>query len=540
MLSFHNITYTHPDRELLFERVGFAVGRGEHAALIGDNGSGKSTLLRIAAGLLAPSEGSVAASAPPYYVPQHFGQYDSQTVAEALRVDARLRALHAILAGDASPANIAALDEDWTVEERCAQALQAWDLPDLPLTVRMHRLSGGEKTKVFLAGIAIHRPDIVLLDEPTNHLDRQSRTRLYDIIQSSDAAVLVVSHDRELLRLCAPTFELRRDGVTAYGGNYDFFREQRRVRDEALADALRGAESAVRKARRVERETLERKQRSEVRGKKRLVKSGVPRIAMKKFKDTAEASLTRLRDTHAEKIEGLADAARELRERIPPDRKMKLEFDESTLHTGKVLVEARGVNHRFADEWLWPGGLDILLRSGERIAIAGANGSGKSTLLRILLGEIEPAMGEIRRADLRAVCIDQDYSAVRDERSVYEQVLAYNTSGLEEHEIKIRLSRFLFGRDTWRKSCTALSGGEKLRLLLCCMMVASQAPDIFVLDEPTNNLDLRNIGILTRAVDEYDGTVLVVSHDLQFLEDIRIDRVIELGGGHPLGSGALA
>jgi ATPase subunit of ABC transporter with duplicated ATPase domains len=173
--------------------------------------------------------------------------------------------------------------------------------------------------------------------------------------------------------------------------------------------------------------------------------------------------------------------------------------------------------------------LNFQLTSGDRVAIKGANGSGKTTLIRMILGALQPVAGTLQRAPVSAIYIDQDYSLINHTLTVYEQAEQYNTGALQEHEIKIRLSRFLFTKEHWNKPCQALSGGEKMRLMLCCLTIGNQAPDMIVLDEPTNNLDMQNTGILTAAINDYKGTLLVVSHDEYFLQQIGVKEVIALG-----------
>jgi ATPase subunit of ABC transporter with duplicated ATPase domains len=177
---------------------------------------------------------------------------------------------------------------------------------------------------------------------------------------------------------------------------------------------------------------------------------------------------------------------------------------------------------------LWQQPLDMEIRSGIRIAVKGHNGCGKTTLLRMLLGQLQPATGTIERADLKAVYIDQDYSFIQPASSVYEQAQGYNDSGLQEHEIKSRLSRFLFTKEDWNKPGSALSGGERMRLLLCMMTISSRPPDMIILDEPTNNLDIQNIDILTAAMEAYAGTLVIVSHDAWFTEQVKADQLLVL------------
>ncbi|WP_421891101.1 ATP-binding cassette domain-containing protein [Marinoscillum sp.] len=168
------------------------------------------------------------------------------------------------------------------------------------------------------------------------------------------------------------------------------------------------------------------------------------------------------------------------------------------------------------------------LTSGERIALKGTNGSGKTTLIKLILGWLTLQTGTIRIAGSHSVYIDQDYSLIDNTLSVYEQAQQSNTSALLEHEIKIRLNRFLFTSEAWDKPCKALSGGERMRLMLCCLTIGSQSPDLIILDEPTNNLDIQNIEILTAAINMYQGTLIVVSHDQSFLSQINVERTIHL------------
>jgi len=192
------------------------------------------------------------------------------------------------------------------------------------------------------------------------------------------------------------------------------------------------------------------------------------------------------------------------------------------------LFTANDINFSYNMQPLWAENLGFEIKSGERIALKGVNGSGKTTLIKIILGNLEPPTGKVYRADNKSVYIDQDYSIIDNQLNVYEQAQKFNASALQEHEIKIRLSRFLFTKEDWDKSCNVLSGGEKMRLILCCLTINYQSPDIIILDEPTNNLDIQNIEIVTRAINEYEGTLIVVSHDEYFLEQVNIKRTIWL------------
>ncbi len=392
----------------------------------------------------------------------------------------------------------------------------------------METLSGGQKTKVFLAGISIHQPELILLDEPSNHLDVSGRQLLYDFIQSTKSSLIVVSHDRKLLNLLDNVCELNKHGIKVYGGNYDFYKEQKQVENNALSQDIQSKEKALRKAKEKERETLERQQKLDNRGKGKQEKSGVARIMMNTLRNNAENSTSKLKSVHAEKIGGISQDLQELRSSLPDIDKMKFGFDNSALHKGKILLTATNINFAYRTQLLWKDNLNFQITSGERIALKGTNGSGKTTLIKLILGDIEPQTGTIYRADNKSVYIDQDYSLLDNKLKVYEQALQFNVSALQEHEIKIRLNRFLFTKNDWDKPCSALSGGERMRLLLCCLTINNQSPNIIIFDEPTNNLDIQNVEILTAAINEYQGTLIAVSHDETFLEQIKMERTIEL------------
>ena len=523
-----DLSYTHTDKEVLFSNLNLIINSGEKTALTGNNGCGKSTLMRILAGEAAPSAGSVHCSGHLYYVPQHFGQYDGRTVAQVLGIDRKLTALHAILNGDTAEEHFARLDNDWNIEERTQAVLHAWHLNGISLLRPLEGLSSGEKTRLFLAGMELKEPDTLLLDEPTNHLDTAGRKRLYDFVHRTSATVLVISHDRTLLNLLPAICELSRNGLACYGGNYDFYKEQKEVHRNALQQQLEEKEKALRLARKTAREMEERKARQNTRGEKASIKKGIPRILLGGLKNHAENSSSKLSNVHAEKTDKIQQEITNLKGSLPQTNKLKTDFNASALHTGKILVTAQNINFHYPDSNtnLWTVPLSFQLRSGNRFCIKGDNGSGKTTLLKLITGELTPTGGTIERADFTYIYLDQEYSLIQNEYTVSEQAEAFNLRHLPEHETKTILNRYLFPQDVWNKPCSKLSGGEKMRLAFCCLMIADNTPDLFILDEPTNNLDIESIEIITATIRNYQGTVLAVSHDRDFLKETGIEQEI--------------
>lgn len=548
LISAQHISYQLPSREILFQNVHFTLQKGDKAAIAGNNGVGKSTLLKIIAGRETPASGTVQIHHAYYYVPQHFGHFNTLTLAQACGVAEKRSALDAILAGSTDPHDYDVLGDDWDIAARTEAAFAKWDLGYLQPDQLLSTLSGGEKTRVFLAGIDIFEPTVVLLDEPTNHLDAKAREQLYEWITTTSASLLVVSHDQQLLRLCKPIWELHRDGIRAYGGNYDFYAAQKATETAALQQKVAHQEKTLKEAKKQQQEAMERKQHADAQAKKHLKNAGLPKILQNTRKNNAEVSTAKLKEVHTEKVAELQAGWQELAAMTQVQRMMKGYFEQSTLHKGKVLLEANRVNFGWgaasegltensghgtpeearATSFLWKTSLSFTIRSGDRLAITGRNGSGKSTLLQLLLGQLTPATGTLYRAPQRGLLLDQDYTLVDRNKTVLQQALSYNDSALEVAMVKTILVNFLFGPDSWDKSCAVLSGGEMLRLSLCSMSLQNKTPDIIFLDEPTNNLDLQNIRMLTQIFQSYPGTLVLISHDAAFTAEVGVTGVLEL------------
>ena len=541
-ISIQQISYIHPDKEVLFSDLNFAISKGQKLGLVGNNGCGKSTLLQIIAGQLSPSSGVIVRPDDLYYIPQHFGQYDSLTIAQALQLERKQQALHAILAGDVSNENFTILNDDWNIEERSIAALDLWGLGQFTLSYPMNLLSGGEKTRVFLAGMDIHHPSVILMDEPTNHLDSSGRQRLYDWVEKYRSTLLVVSHDRTLLNLLPEICELEKHQINYYGGNYEFYKEQKTLMQEALQQRIEEKEKALGIARKVARETAERRDKQNVRGEKSNIRKGVPRIVLNALQGKSEKSTSKLTGVHQEKAEKLTNERNQLRGSLSPTAALKTDFNSSSLHTGKILVTAKEINFSYhsnsinndiqensiSKQQLWQAPVSFQLKSGDRLRIEGANGSGKTTLLKLITGQLQPQEGTLTRTDFSYVYLNQEYSIIDDRNSILEQAYAFNSRNLPEHEIKIILNRYLFPASEWDKSCRKLSGGEKMRLAFCCLMISNNTPDMFILDEPTNNLDIQSIEIITATIKNYAGTVIAISHDNYFIQEIGVEQCILL------------
>ncbi|RHJ82563.1 ABC-F family ATP-binding cassette domain-containing protein [Parabacteroides sp. AM08-6] len=525
------VSYHYYNQQALFECVNLSVATGGKVSVIGNNGTGKSTLLKLIAGELKVSSGSIRCASTPYYIPQQIG-ITGISITQALGVSDKIEALHAICNGSDKHELYDILADDWNIESRCRIALDAWGLSDMELNAPIDSLSGGEKTKLFLAGIAIHNPGIILLDEPTNHLDYTSRRKLYEFIAGSKAAIIIVSHDIALLNLLEETYELSPKGLKLYGGNYDFYKAQKEIETQALINQIDAGETALRLARKKAQKVKENQERRVNRGAKET--SGQPRIILKGRQDKGENTEAKLKSKQADIIDRNCRNLNDLRQKQNAESELKFDFNHAQLHNGKLLVSAHEINFKYERKGLlWHVPLDVEIRSGERIHIIGDNGSGKTTLLKLLIGELSPSIGKIIRNDFSFVYLDQEYSKVKTSQTVLELAQEYNRSNLLDHEIKLRLHRALFPKQMWDKPCHVLSGGERMRLYLCCLMISNHMPDTFILDEPTNNLDLSSFEILATTIKNYQGTLLIISHDKRFIEEVDITKVIYVNNKVP-------
>jgi len=526
-LTIKALTYLHPDNEALFLELNLTVNKGEKAALVGINGVGKSTLLQLIAGRISPTSGEITFTEKPWYVPQHLGEYDGLTIANALNVDKKLAALQAILDGSADPEYFTDLDDDWEIEKKVESALHNWGLGNFGLQEKLGNLSGGQKTKVFLAALDLHAPELILLDEPSNHLDARARKKLYGFILQTKATILVVSHDRSLLNLMNRTLELSKKGIEVFGGNFEFYQQQKEEKVNALQAQLSEQARTLKQTEKKAREVAYKRQQQESRGRSAGQGNSMPRIIAGGLKSKSERSTAKVIDAHHDKISGLAETMRETRSQILQYQALKINIAASDLHPGKVLAEAENINFAYRSKPLW-NNLSFQIRSGDRVHIEGENGAGKTTLLKIITRKLDPLEGHFSSADFSYLYLDQDYSLIDPELTIYDQVQHYNTSGLQEHEIKALLIYSQFEAASFDRKCGELSGGEKMKLSLCCLSVSNHAPDILILDEPTNNLDVQSLEILTAAIRDFEGTLLVISHDGYFIEEIGINKNIIL------------
>lgn len=503
-LIAENLSYELDSTQTLFQGIHLSLSAGDRIALVGSNGVGKSTLLKILAGQIQPTQGTVAHHGSTYYLPQ------ISTIRDSIQVKSVFNFLTSIS------------NEWWEIE----QILETRFSTTLDLSLPMQNLSGGELTKLFLVIGLSRSPDLLLLDEPTNHLDYLALEELRQFFCQFQGAFVIASHKPFFLdQVVNTTWELTPSGLQVYGGNFSLYREQKQVEHEAK---IRSHETARKELKRTKAAALreqERAAQSSRSGRRRELGGDLPRIVAGAWKREAEVTAAALKVKHDKAIATATQKVAETKVKTHKATSIQLE-EKSQKH--RNLIEINNVN-LWVDNRLLLKDIQLHLSSGDRIAVAGINGSGKSCLVKAILGiESTPAFlqgGNVQLADMRTVYLDQSYEFVDRTQTVLENMQRANPA-LSYQLLRQQLGHFLFFNNNVHKSASVLSGGELARLAIAMITIAEL--DLLILDEPTNNLDTETVDQMVEALNEYQGALWVISHDLDFLSRINIARSFQL------------
>ena len=529
-VTVRGVAAGHGDREL-FTNLDLVVAPGDVIGLVGPNGAGKTTLLRMLAGVRSPDAGTITVSPPEAhigYLPQESEAIEGETVMENL---ARRTGVHAAqvefdlqsaaLAEDYEAAGDAysiALEE-WLAlgapdfDERVAAVVDSIGL-DVALDLPMSALSGGQAARVGLAVLLLSRFDAYLLDEPTNNLDSDGLDLLEDFVLSLDAPVVVISHDREFLsRTVTSIVEIDRSllRVTTYGGGYEAYLDERSVaRRQARLDYEQYA------GRRAELEARARMQRA-------WMEKGV-KNARRKSKDNDKVG-RKFRSEATEKQAAKARQSERLIERLDvieePRKEWQLQFTIAAApRSGDVVVVARAASVQRGDFVLGP--IDVQLTLRDRVAVTGPNGAGKTTLLGVLLGRIAPTSGQVSLGSGVVIGEVDQARALFEGDDALADAFSREVPDWPTADVRTLLAKFGIGAHHALRPASSLSPGERTRAALA--LLQARGVNLLVLDEPTNHLDLPAIEQLEEAMESFEGTVLLVTHDRRMLDTVRLTR----------------
>lgn len=504
-----DLSFDWPDGTPVLDHLDLALG-STRTGLVGRNGGGKSTLLRLVAGELHPRGGTVSTTGDVAYLPQRLPVDPARTVADLLGISDRRAALRAIISGDTDSRHFVVLDDDWGVEARAVQLLErlgvlagAADVLDRPLGT----LSGGEAVLAGVAGLLLARAPINLLDEPTNNLDARARESLYAAVDTWPGVLVVVSHDRELLERVDQIVELRDGAARSFGGPYSSYAQAITAEQETAARLVRAAEGELAREKRQQVETevkLARRRRSADKADR---EKRVPRIVAHSRRSEAQVSAGKYRNLQAGRLAEARESLIEAELAVRNDDRIRVDLPATAVPAGRTVLEVG----------------TLALRGPERVALVGANGSGKTTLLDAIAGRRRHPCHEVGIPRVPVAYLPQRLDVLDDALTVLDNVRS-TAPAATPHEIRARLARFLVRGDDVDRPARTLSGGERFRVSLACLLLADPPPQLLLLDEPTNNLDLDSVAQLTDALAGYRGALIVAGHDRRFLTDIGVRR----------------
>jgi ATPase subunit of ABC transporter with duplicated ATPase domains len=503
-LIAENLRYELNSTQTLFQGIQLSLSANDRVALVGSNGVGKSTLLKILAGQIQPAQGSVSCHGSIYYLPQ------ISTIRDAIQSESIFNFLNSVS------------NEWWEIE----QILESTFNTTLNLALPITSLSGGELTKLFLAIGLSRSPDLLLLDEPTNHLDYLALEELHQCLRQFQGAFVIVSHKPFFLdQVANTTWELTPTGLQIYGGNFSLYREQKQLEEAAKVRSHETARKELKRTKAAALHEQERAAQSRRNGRRRQLGGDMPRIVAGGLKRQAESTAGTLKVKYDKAI--AAATQKVVETKVKTRKASSIQLEEKS-QKRRNLIE---VNH--ADLWIDDRLLlqDIQLHvvAGDRIAIAGINGSGKSCLVKAILGiSSTPALlqgGKVQLAKMQTVYLDQSYEFVDRTQTVLENMQRVNAT-LNYQLLRQQLGHFLFFNDDVYKLASVLSGGELARLAIA--MITISELDLLILDEPTNNLDIATVDQMVEALNDYQGALCVISHDLDFLSRINITCSFQL------------
>jgi len=511
----HQVTCQFPTGDILFGPLNLTL-EPSLCALVGRNGSGKTRLLRLLAGLDEPATGHIERFGSHAWVAQQHVISPQTTLAELLGYDAIFAARKRIDSGDYQPDDLALLDGYWDIAERLSEAFINAKLPPFDPDKPAGELSGGERIRALLCGAFTAEADFMLLDEPTNHLDRQGRAWFYDQLSRFQGGVLVASHDRELLEQVPRILELSASGLRSYGGNYADYQTQRDAEQQAARAALEHAATERKRTRVRMQKEHDDSQRRSAKTLRTVDTLNIASFERVKYKGAAKERIGSWKKQHSEQNEALNAAVNKARERVEDDNPVMFTLPGSQVPEGKqvLVLEDLVLPHVPVPPLNWR------MDGPMRVALKGPNGCGKSTLLKTLLGEIVPHSGTCK-VSVSCAYLDQHLSRLDLLQSVMTHLNLSHTP-LEEGVLRTRLAQLQLGADKVMLPLAELSGGERLKAALACVLWRAEATQLLLLDEPTNHLDLASVQAIEAALAGFPGALLVVSHDEAFLRGLTL------------------
>ena len=459
-ISLSNVSFSYDSYDTIFDGVSVSFNDFDKVAIVGDNGSGKTTLLKLLAGDIVPDKGTVTKSASVYMLNQ-----------------------------------INALDSK----------------------------SGGERQSTELRRAFDSGAEILLLDEPTNNLDLDAKAKFFNDLMYYPFGAVIVSHDRELLQKMDKIIEISGGHIKVYGGNYDFYVEQKRAEQDAIYSKYVNSKKEVVRLNNTINIAQNTRQHHEAKQAKDVSTAKRSKLAANSLKGKSQETEAKKRNIIQKKLNQQFDLQQSLSAQMIDD-KIKIPLPNKPFYS-KELIQISGLKFMYGTRTIFDN-FDFTMYGGQRIRITGKNGSGKSTLLKLICGDLKAQSGTIKTFG-KIAYLNQDLSVLNKNKNIVENIM--DIANCLKHAAHVIAANFGFRGDTSIKPVRVLSGGELLKATLAAILGGDNQPDLLILDEPTNNLEIKSITILEDALNQYRGAILLVSHDEIFAKNIKIDTTIHIG-----------
>lgn len=518
----NSLSVHHDSGDRLFSDISFSLQR-QVTGLVGRNGAGKSVLAGILCQTRLPDSGTVNCDCSVGYLPQLTNSNDLNvfgTVADYLNISRKLRALERIEAGSSDPRDFDILGDDWEVRNNLCEQLVGMGLPPEPFQP-CSSLSGGELTRLQLWLLFNAAYEYLILDEPSNHLDSAGRQWLLSQVQSFSGGILLISHDRQLLEQVDSIMELTPDEMKYYGGNYSFYWQQKQLQQAAFDRSVASAENKVMQLQRQYQRNQEKAQQRESQGRKLRKSGSQSKLLLDGMRDSAQRSQSSRKVQFENQLYKAEQEVKALKRQQTQTKPQKMTVNSSDKRLSRVLV-LQELRLAFGNDTL----INLCVDYGDRLHLIGRNGCGKSTLLRTITGTLAPVTGQIN-CHVSWCYLDQHFSLL-DEQQTVLQNLQRLCPEQKEPELRTLAAGVGFRRDRVHLPVLGLSGGERMKIAL--LAVSHQQGDmLLLLDEPDNHLDIESKMLLAQALRDYQGSMILISHDDSFVSEVGITGTITVG-----------
>lgn len=529
-IILNNVSFQIEQTPIRFNKINLSFENQKYG-IVGKNGVGKTTFLKLLLGVITADSGSIQRSGNIIAVPQSHAAFgENTTIRDVLGVNKIIKALYRINSGSVHENDFEIVSDHWDIEKRIEKALRAFTLWPIDLCQPFSSLSGGQKTKILLAKTMFFSADFLLFDEPTNNLDISSRNVLYQYIENSSKGMIIVSHDRKLLNKLDKIIEINTKDIDLYGGNYDFYKEQKALKLQAVQQEIQARTESLTKSRQTIQTRIERHQQNEARGRKGKIaqikaKGSYDKMGFKAQKGRSESTNRRIRLQADRKLELVNKQLDEAKEKFEIQENIDVSLTATQVPNNKIVIKIENLLFNYDSLKPLINDFNFQITGPERVAITGPNGCGKSTLIKLIRSELSPHSGSIYVGVSHIAYLDQAVSFLDPSLTIIDNYLVLNPA-CKPFDAYSSLAAFKFRNKDAEKQVASLSGGERMRAGLAVSLMSKHPPQLIILDEPTNHLDLDSIQAVEEALKLYQGAILAVSHDESFLKNIGINRMI--------------